>query len=149
MSGVPDVVAGRVVKSLSDKTIEKISAHVSGEASRERENQIREKLEASSYRIGPRHVDHITVDLLDNAVTVLKLEIDGPHVLGHLGTEYHLTSLEEIEDIISEVPSDVQSTTRTVEDGFIEEVYLIVHTADPQQVHHFVSEFCRCMDERL
>ncbi|WP_275737333.1 hypothetical protein [Halorhabdus sp. SVX81] len=149
MSPDPNVVIGSITKALSDKAVEKISDHISGKSSQQREDLIRQKLGSGSYRIGPRHVEHITVDLLDDAVTVLKLEIDGPHVLGNLGKEYHLTSLENISEAVEAVPQDIQATTRAVGDGFIEEVYLIVHSADPQQVHYFVSEFCQYMDQKL
>ena len=113
----------------------------------EKENRIKTKLESASYRIATSHVSHITVDVIENEVTALKLEING--AVGQFGSEYHLTTLEEVGEIVGNTPVDRQATMRATDEGIIEEVHLIIHSTDPKQVHYFVSQFCQCIDDKI
>lgn len=149
MTPTPEAVVGNVARSLSDRLLEAATGAVSGSTDREREAAISAKLGRSSYRIGPRHVRHVTVDLLDGAVTALTLEIAGPHLLGNLAPEYHIPSPADVEAAVEAASPDLQATTRAVGDDILEEVHLVIHERDPQQVHRAVSAFCRCVETRL
>ncbi|WP_415383002.1 hypothetical protein [Halosimplex sp. TS25] len=148
MDPLSGAVVGGVARSLSDKTLEKISAQIADSPDLQKEKEIREKLVSSSYRIGPCRVQHITVDLLGGA-TALKLEIIGPGLIGDLAREYHLTEVEEIREIVENTDSSGFEAVQQVGDELIEEVYLVVHSSDPHEIHNMLFEFCESVGRRL